>query len=51
MATISMYKLIFVLPVPTTAFNQTTETLIKIIAKETTRITGIAASINSSPYP
>ena len=48
---VSISKFIFVLPVPITAFNQTTEKLINTNAVETTRNTGMADCIKSSPCP
>ena len=51
MAAISDNRFIFELPVPVTAFIHTTEIDIKTNAEETTRSTGIAACIKSSPCP
>ena len=51
MASVSIDKLIFVLPVPITAFNQIVETDIKINATDTTRTTGIAANEKASSCP
>src|SRR6478609_3171124 len=51
MAATSDIRFIFELPVPVTAFIHTTEIDINTNALDTTRNTGMAAVIKSSPWP
>lgn len=51
MAAISIARLIFVLPVPVTAYSQTKAKDIITRAEDTTLTTGMASEIKSSPCP